>query len=131
MNLFPITSIYAGLCGLLLLVLAFRVVQVRRVAKIGIGVADNRVLERRVRIHANATEYVPIALILLALVEASGSSAVAIHVAGAVLMLARVLHAWGMSTSAGHSVGRFYGVLMTWLVILGLSLTLLIQPLFL
>ncbi|MEZ5469440.1 MAG: MAPEG family protein [Lysobacterales bacterium] len=130
MSLFPITSIYAGLCGLLLLVLAFRVVQVRRAAKIGIGVSDNRLLERRVRIHANASEYVPIALILLALAEAGGIGAVFIHAAGAALFIARLLHAWGMSTSAGHSVGRFYGVLVTWLVILGLSLTLLIRPLF-
>ncbi len=130
MSLFPITSIYAGLCGLLLLVLAYRVVKVRREARIGIGVADNRLLERRVRIHANATEYVPIALILLALVEAGGISAVYVHAAGAGLVIARLLHAWGMSTSAGHSVGRFYGVLVTWLVILGLSLTLLIRPLF-
>lgn len=130
MNLFPISSIYAGLCGLLLLTLAYRVVQIRRTHKIGIGLGENRTLERRVRIHANATEYVPIALILLALVEAAQAPAVALHAAGAGLVAARVLHAYGMSHSAGASFGRFYGVLLTWIVILCLSLTLLIRPLF-
>lgn len=129
MNPFPITSIYAALCALLILVLAFRVVQVRRTEKIGIGVGSNKTLERRVRIHANAAEYVPIALILLALVEAGQLAPAGVHAAGATLLIARVLHAYGMSQSAGHSFGRFYGVLLTWVVILSLSVTLLVQPL--
>jgi len=130
MNLFPITAIYAALCGLLLLGLAWRVVDVRRRERIGIGDGQNRVLERRIRIHANAVEYVPMALILLALTEAAGTPAWSVHLAGATLLCARLLHAVGMTRSAGHSVGRFYGVLLTWLTILGLSFTLLLRPYF-
>ena len=37
MSLFPITSIYAALCGLLVLALAVRVAHIRRSQKIGIG----------------------------------------------------------------------------------------------
>lgn len=129
MNALPITSVYAALCALLMLYLAFRVVQVRRSEKIGIGVGDNRTLERRVRIHANAAENVPIALILLALVEVSQIPAAGVHLAGVSLLLARSLHAYGMTRSSGHSFGRFYGVLLTWIVILALSATLLIRPL--
>ncbi|MBK8068849.1 MAG: MAPEG family protein [Rhodanobacteraceae bacterium] len=129
MNLFPITSIYAALAGLLLLVLAWRVVKVRRRERIGIGDGQNRDLERRVRIHANAVEYVPIALILLALAEAGGTPAWGMHAAGATLILARVLHAVGLTQSPGHSHGRFFGVLLTWLVILSLALSLLLRPL--
>jgi uncharacterized protein len=128
MNLFPVTSIYAALCALIILFLAVRVVQVRRSEKIGIGVGDNRTLERRVRIHANAVEYVPMALILLGLAESAGLAAVGLHAAGATLVLARLLHAYGMTHSAGHSFGRFWGVLLTWIVLLSLSLTLLIHP---
>lgn len=128
MHLFPITSIYAALCGLLLLWLSWRVVEVRRREKIGLGHGDNRLLERRVRVHGNFVEHVPFALLLLALAEAGGAAPSALHVAGATLVLARVLHAWGLSTSAGLSTGRFWGVLLTWLSILGLSLCLLLRP---
>ena len=73
---------------------------------------------------------VPLALILLALAEASGLPALALHLAGAALFVARVLHAYGLSQSAGHSQGRFLGVLFTWAVLLSLSLTLLLRTLF-
>jgi uncharacterized membrane protein YecN with MAPEG domain len=125
----PITSLYAALCGLLLLVLAYRVVQIRGSSKIGIGHGDNSALERRIRIHANAVENVPIVLILLGLAEAGGVAAWALHAAGATLVVARLLHAHGMTQSAGYSFGRFWGVLLTWLVLLALALTLLIRPL--
>jgi uncharacterized membrane protein YecN with MAPEG domain len=125
----PITSLYAALCGLLLLVLTYRVVQIRGSAKIGIGHGDNSVLERRIRIHANAVENVPMVLILLGLAEAGGLAAWALHAAGATLVVARLLHAQGMTRSAGYSFGRFWGVLLTWLVLLALALTLLIRPL--
>lgn len=130
MHAFPITSIYAALCTLLIVVLAYRVVVLRRSEKIGLGDGANRLLERRVRIHANAVENVPLALILLALAEASGLPALALHLAGATLFVARVLHAYGLSQSAGHSQGRFLGVLFTWAVLLSLSLTLLLRTLF-
>lgn len=105
MSLFPITSIYAALCGLLVLALAVRVAHIRRSQKIGIGDGGNRVLERRIRIHANAIENVPMVLILLGLAESGGLPAWAPHAAGATLMVARILHAQGLTQSAGHSFG--------------------------
>lgn len=128
MSACPITSIYAALCGLLLLWLSWRVVEVRRSERIGLGHADNRLLERRVRIHGNFVEHVPMVLLLMALAEGSGIAAWALHLAGATLVLARLLHAWGLSMSAGLSTGRFWGVLLTWLTIFGLSLHLLLHP---
>lgn len=129
MNLFPITSIYAALCALLVLILAVRVAAIRRSQKIGIGDGGNRVLERRIRIHANAIENVPLLLILLGLAEAAGLAPWALHAAGGTLIVARALHAHGLTQSAGHSFGRLYGVVLTWALLLGLSLTLLIRPL--
>lgn len=129
MNLFPITSVYAALCGLLVLTLAVRVAYIRRSQKIGIGDGGNRVLERRVRIHANAIENVPMVLILLGLAESAGVASWALHAAGVALIVARILHAHGLTQSAGHSFGRLYGVMLTWALLLGLSLTLLIRPL--
>lgn len=116
-----ITALYAGLSGLLLLALAMLVVARRRSAKIGLGVRDDRELERRVRAHGNAVEYVPIALLLLLVAELSGLGSSWLHAAGIALVGSRVAHAFGLTRSAGTSPGRLVGTLGTWLVILGLS----------
>ena len=129
MTPFPITSIYAALCSLLVLVLALRVAQFRNRQQIGIGDGGNRVLERRIRIHANAIENIPLVLILLGLVEASSVAPWILHTAGLTLVVARILHAYGLSRSAGRSFGRLYGVALTWVLLLGLSLCLLLRPL--
>jgi uncharacterized membrane protein YecN with MAPEG domain len=127
MSPFAITSVYAALCGLLILLLAWRVVEVRGSAKIGLGDGGHEGLQRRIRVHANAIETIPITLILLALAEAGGTPAWGLHLAGAALVVSRVLHAQGLSATAGRSFGRFWGTLVGWLVILGLSVWLLVR----
>ncbi len=117
-----ITAIYASLAGLLLLVLSFRVVRSRRKLSVGLGDGGQESLLRAQRAQANFTEYVPIALILLAVAESQVLTGWLLHTAGAVLLLARLLHAWGLNQSSGRSFGRYWGTLLTWMVILALSL---------
>ena len=117
-----ITALYASLAGLLLLVLSFRVVRSRRKLSVGLGDGGQESLLRAQRAQANFTEYVPIALILLAVAESQVLTGWLLHTAGAVLLLARLLHAWGLSQSSGRSFGRYWGTLLTWVVILALSL---------
>ena len=64
-----ITGIYAALGALLLVFLAARVMRRRTQARIGIGDGGDHELLKRIRVHANAVEYLPISLILLLLVE--------------------------------------------------------------
>lgn len=125
----PITSLYAALCGLLILTLSARVVFLRRSARIGIGTGDHPELTRRIRVHGNAIETIPIALILLLLAEAGGSALWLLHGCGAGLVLSRLLHAIGLTQSAGYSPGRFWGTLLSWIVMLALSLALLFNAL--
>jgi uncharacterized membrane protein YecN with MAPEG domain len=117
-----ITALYASLAGLFLLVLSFRVVRWRRKLSVGLGDGGQESLLRAQRAQANFIEYVPIALILLAAAESQGLSGWLLQTTGAVLVLARLLHAWGLSQSSGRSFGRYWGTLLTWLVILALSL---------
>ncbi len=117
-----ITALYASLAGLLLLVLSFRVVRWRRKLSVGLGDGGQENLLRAQRTQANFIEYVPIALILLAAAESQGLAGWLLQTAGAILMLARLLHAWGLSQSSGRSFGRYWGTLLTWVVILALSL---------
>lgn len=42
----------------------------------------------------------------------------AVHLAGATLIVGRLLHAWGLSHTSGTSFGRFTGTVLTWLVLL-------------
>lgn len=124
-----ITGLYAGLVGLLLVVLYARVSQRRLAMKIGAGTGGDAELEQRVRAHANLVENAPLALILLLLVEQQGAAPVVVHAFGVAFVVSRVLHAQGISSTMGRSTGRFYGSVGTLLVIAGLSVWLVLQAL--
>ncbi|MEM6576681.1 MAG: MAPEG family protein, partial [Pseudomonadota bacterium] len=103
---------------ILVIYLSFRVAMMRRAGGIGIGDGGNSSLSKAIRVQGNAVEYVPLALVLLLLLELNGAQATMLHALGGTLVLARVLHAWGLSSSAGVSIGRLYGTMLTWIVIL-------------
>jgi uncharacterized membrane protein YecN with MAPEG domain len=113
-----ITLLFVSLHVLLMLLLAVRVVAYRRALQIGIGDGADKYLLRRMRAHGNFVEYVPMALLLMGLLEISGLSAIWLWTVGGMLLVARVLHAWGLSTRSGYSFGRFWGTLLTWIVLL-------------
>jgi len=114
----PITALYAGLLGVLMLILAFRVVAVRRTTSIGLGDGGDALLLSRIRIHGNAAEYVPLALILMLILELNGGSARWLHVLGVALLAGRLAHAQGLSQTAGTSAGRLVGNVLTWTAIM-------------
>ncbi len=122
-----ITGLYAALSALLVLWLAVRVMQQRRISRIGIGDGGDRELFRRIRVHANAIEYLPIALLLLLITEINQTQAWIVHVAGVAIVIGRILHAAGLSRSSGPSTGRVVGTLLTLVVVVGLSLLLIWQ----
>ena len=125
-----ITALYAGLCGLLLVALYVRVSQRRLATKIGMGTGGDAILKQRIRAHGNFIESVPIALVLLYLLEQTGVDPLYIHAFGMTLLLARIGHAQGISTTLGRSAGRFYGSIGTLLVTAGLSIWLVINAIF-
>jgi len=122
-----ITMFHAALLALVLLALSVQVVRLRRQLHVGLGSGGNETLDRAVRAQANFAEYVPLALLLLALVEA-GTAAPAwlVHALGGALVIGRVMHGFfGVNRSAGISFGRFWGTALTWLVILLAALVVL------
>jgi len=116
-----ISMMYAGLCTSLVIYLALRVVKWRREHKIGLGHGENMELQQRVRAHANATENMPLALILLGSLELTGFQSFWIHVLGATFLFSRIIHAYGVSQHSGYSKGRFYGMLLTWLPMIAMA----------
>jgi uncharacterized membrane protein YecN with MAPEG domain len=116
---FHVTVLYAGLNGLLALILAVRVSSARTSAKVNIGSGDNPLLEQRIRAHGNAIENIPLVLILMGLIEFYHTSAYVVHGLGIALTLGRLLHAWGFARSAhGAPFGRAAGMALTWLALL-------------
>src|SRR3546814_159705 len=104
---FFVTPLYAALCGLLLMVLSVRVILLRRALKVGLGDGDQPVLRRAIRVQANCVEYVPLALILLLLLEVSHQvPAVALHGLGLLLIIGRIAHALGVSRSRDRKSTR-------------------------
>ncbi len=71
-----IVPFYAALLALLFMVLSVRVMRERGRARVAIGTGGNIALERRIRVHGNFAEYVPLALLLLAFMELRGSAGV-------------------------------------------------------
>jgi uncharacterized membrane protein YecN with MAPEG domain len=123
----PITALYASLLGLLLIALAVPVIRLRRVNRVDVGDGGNQDLLRAIRVHGNAAEHVPIALILMLVYELNQGSPAVLHAYGGLFFLARALHAWGLSRIEGPSFGRTYGVLGTWIVVIGLAVANLLR----
>ncbi len=121
-----ITSIYAALLGVVFVALSIRVAGTRREAQIAIGDGGDKVLERRIRAHANFAEYVPIALILIALAESNGAPALLLHGLGVGLVAGRVVHALNISSPAERIPLRVVGMATTFTVILVAALANLI-----
>lgn len=117
MQMPTITMLYAGLLTLLLLALSIQIIRLRWKFRVGIGTGEAKELERAVRIHGNFVEYVPVALVLLLLLELSGANAMSLHIIGAGLFVARIAHAIGLTRSAGPTIYRTIGVLGTFLVL--------------
>ena len=112
-----ITLLYAGLLALLFVALTVRVIQLRGRRKVGIGDGGHEDLALAIRVHANFVEFVPLVLILMALLEATAAPAIALHVIGIVLVVSRLAHAQGLSGSQGASPGRFVGAAGTMLLL--------------
>lgn len=118
MTTLPVTSLFAALLTLLYIVLAVRIIRLRWRERVGIGTGDSLPLKAAVRVHGNFSEYVPLGLILLALMEANNASELMLFAMGGVLFIARVFHAIGLTKSIGVSIYRTIGVLGTFSMLL-------------
>ncbi|NGY05135.1 MAPEG family protein [Solimonas terrae] len=113
-----VTPLYAGLLGLWFFVLSVRVVQGRGRFGINLGDGGNVLMIRRIRGHANFVEYVPLTLLLIAILEFSHFSIYLIHALGLALLIGRVLHGYAFGFTEHSRFGRMWGTALSFLVLL-------------
>ncbi len=116
----PVTLVIAAACGVVNIWLAVRLVRGRVRGKVMVGDGGDPTMLSGMRAHANFTEYAPIVLILMTLVELARGPLVALWVIGAVFVLARIAHPLGMARPAPNPF-RAAGALVTWVVTLVLA----------
>ena len=128
MQLPSVTSAYLGILALLYIVLGLQVSRLRRGNKVLFGDGGNIKLRSAIRAHANFAEYVPIIVLMVAVLEMSGTPALRVHLLMGALLLARLLHPLGMYVgprTLQFQICRVGGILLTLLVMLGAALLLL------
>lgn len=122
-----VTALYAALLCLVGLALAGLVgrERVRVGASLGNG-GDKRLIEADRR-HMNWVEYVPFIIVLLAVIELNGGSRTWLHVLGGTLLVARIVHPFGIDGTHMMRWQRFVGTVGTFLVALAAIVTVLWQ----
>ena len=124
-----ITTLYAGALGLLMAGLALHVPLLRAKHNVSLGDGGVAALTLSARRFGNFIEYVPMALLLMFLLENQGASATVLHGLGGVLLAARLAHAVCLydagTTPTWKKAGRALGALATFVVIATASVFLL------
>lgn len=82
---------------------------------------------RATRVQLNAVEDVPVLMVGIGALAMLGLPAWYIHMCGLVLLVARILHAYGLASSGGFSFGRVAGTLGTLAAFLAIAGALLVH----
>jgi uncharacterized protein len=123
-----VSSIYAGILALLIAWLSLNVIKIRRAKKIKLGDGGESDLQYAIRAQGNATEYIPISLILLVLLELSGVNLWLVHLGGVAIIIGRVLHAKGLLTQSLSY--RVLGMQFTFITIIALAFLNIAYPIY-
>jgi len=108
-----VVLLYAALLAFVFVALSVRTLLMRRKLQIAIGDAGNQSMLRAIRAHSNFAEYVPLSLLLILFVEASGANPLFVHALGASVVAGRMSHAFGVSQIKEQYAFRVLGMALT------------------
>jgi uncharacterized protein len=101
------TLLYASILVLFYVALSVHVIRGRRLHKIALGQADhNQDMTARIRAQGNFSEYTPIFLILLYLLESNGLHIYLLHALGVLFIMGRVSHAYSLLKHEKYEDGK-------------------------
>jgi hypothetical protein len=112
--------VIAAATGLINVWLALGVGRNRVSNKINLGDGGEAAMTAKIRAHGNLTEYAPMVLILMALIELARGPSLWLWIVGVVFIVVRLAHAFGIVRPSPSAL-RMVGALGTWLVILVLA----------
>lgn len=113
-----ITALYASILAILVIWLAVQVIKQRRLNQVAYADGGVEALQIARSAQSNATEYIPITLILMALLESNSAYPTWIHLTGIIFVIGRIIHARGILKE--DLKRRVRGMQVTFLVILSL-----------
>jgi uncharacterized membrane protein YecN with MAPEG domain len=128
MQLPTITATYTAVLALLYAALGLQVVRLRVRNLAGFGDGGSAELRSAIRAHAHFAEYVPIIALMAAMLESSGLSATRVHLLMGALLVARLLHPFGIyarSQTLRFRVCRVGGMLITSAVMVACAMLIL------
>ena len=108
-----VTPIYAAVLAAFFIAMSFYVIINRAKADVLVGDGGNRDLLVAIRRHGNLAEYMPFAIIMMALGELVGLGALWLHISGIALIAGRIVHPFGVFADKGSLAPRVAGVLAT------------------
>lgn len=123
----PLTALFAGLCALLFVTFATLVVMNRFRAKTSMGDGGDDGLRLAIRRFGNFIEYVPIALVLMAVIELNGAPDWMLWTMGGLLVGGRLAHFTGLDPVKAPTVGRVIGITTNIAAILGGGVVAILQ----
>ncbi|HEV7310181.1 MAPEG family protein [Ensifer sp.] len=107
--IFTVTPLYALPVAAIYLILWFRVSALRSAHGVSFGDGGNALLLQRIRQHGNCAEWSAFVVILMILAEGMGAPALYLHISGALLLIGRIAHPFGLKVdNAGHPL-RYVG----------------------
>ena len=107
--IFSVTPIYALPVAAIYIILWMRVTMLRSATGTSIGDANNPALLHRIRQHGNCAEWTFFILILMILAEGMGAPKMYLHISGALLLIGRIAHPFGLKIDNASHPLRYVG----------------------
>ncbi len=120
-----VTLLFAGIAGLLLLLLTVNILREWVLMVRGLvdsSRARDQNLQRALKVQQSFVEYVPLCLIMMALLEISQVADLMLYFVGGALLFARLVHAYGSGGGVGADLCRAVGAQATFVVLTIMSL---------
>ncbi len=125
MQAIPITAVFTALLALMLVGISIRITVLRAKKKISYLDGGDQELGRAIHVQGNFIEYVPMTLLLMGLMEGMGAKHWLVYSFGALLLVARLAHAWGLYAEVFQA--RVVGTSGNWLLLAAGALVVLGQ----
>lgn len=92
-----VVSLYASILAIIFVFLSVLVINARASEKVAIGIGNSKLLEQRIRAHANFIEYTPFVLLLLFMAEYQRVYGYIIHLMGILFLIGRISHLYSLA----------------------------------